>query len=227
MLKLGEKSIKSLYFGAKAIKKAFLGDKLVFNKKPYYCEVEYIESTGTQYIDTEYIPNNNTSIEMVISGVSANSFSITSGTWFMGARQGYLNNAFGFYYNPSSQRFFYAFGNDMPYSEYSSSLLYDKTVKIKTDKTGLYVNDSKVVTATDTTFTSPVSLSLFGLNNNGTTISFTNFKNHSCKISENGVLVRDYIPVLDLNMRPCMYDKVSGKFFYNQGTGEFIAGEVA
>lgn len=224
MLKLGEKSIKSLFYGNNAISKAYFGEKLVFNKKPYYCEVEYLESTGTQYIDTKYIPNNNTAIEIMISGISKNSFSIQSGTWFIGARQGYLNNAFGFYYNPSNQNLYYAFGDNMPYANFSSSLLYEKTVKIKTDKTGLYVNNSKVVTATDTIFTSPVSLSLFGLNNNGTTISFTNFKNHACQISENGVLVRDYIPVLDLNMKPCLYDKVTCTFFYNQGTGEFLYG---
>ena len=230
MFKLNDKTIESLYLNSKTISKAFINNKLVFNKnkniitKPYYCEVEYLESTGTQWIDTGYIPNNNTSVEMIVSGVSANSFSVSSGTWFMGARRGYLDNTFGFYYNPSNQNIYYSFGNNMPYTNYSSSLLYEKIVKIEIDKTGLYINDGKVVTTTDTTFTTPVNLSLFGLNNNGTTISFTSYKLHSCKISENGVLVRDYIPVLDNNMKPCLYDKVSGKPFYNQRTGEFLYG---
>lgn len=34
-------------------------------------------------------------------------------------------------------------------------------------------------------------------------------------------LIADLIPVLDKDFVPCMYDKVSGRFFYNQGTGEF------
>ena len=44
---------------------------------------------------------------------------------------------------------------------------------------------------------------------------------------ENDVLVRDMIPCLDNNGIPCMYDTVSGKTFYNQGTGEFIARPIS
>ena len=33
-----------------------------------------------------------------------------------------------------------------------------------------------------------------------------------------------FVPVLDANGTPCMYDKVSRKCFYNSGTGSFIAG---
>lgn len=45
-------------------------------------------------------------------------------------------------------------------------------------------------------------------------------------LSIDGVLRYDFIPVLDYIGIPCMYDKVSGQFFYNQGTGDFIAGPV-
>lgn len=203
-------------------------DKVLWlkSKKLYNEELNYLQSTGTQYIDTEYIPNGNTSIEMLASGISASSFALsTGGTWFLGGRQGYLNKAFGFYYNPSLQNLYYAFGNNMPYSTYSSSLMYGNNKKFYADKTGLYINDNKIIPATATTFTSPVSLFLFVLNNNGAPTSYTSYKMHYCKIYDNGKLVRDYIPVLDLNNIPCMYDKVSKKFFYNKGTGRFIAGK--
>lgn len=36
----------------------------------------------------------------------------------------------------------------------------------------------------------------------------------------------DLIPVIDLSGRPAMYDEVSGNLFYNQGTGEFTWGEL-
>lgn len=39
-------------------------------------------------------------------------------------------------------------------------------------------------------------------------------------------LIIDAIPCLDNNNRPCMYDTISKKAFYNQGTGEFLYGEV-
>ena len=45
-------------------------------------------------------------------------------------------------------------------------------------------------------------------------------------LSIDGVLRYDMIPVLDGNDTPCLYDKVTKQFFYNQGTGQFIAGPV-
>ena len=47
-----------------------------------------------------------------------------------------------------------------------------------------------------------------------------------CKIYDGDTLVRDFIPVLDeTNQTPCLYDKVSETYFYNQGTGDFIPSE--
>jgi len=48
----------------------------------------------------------------------------------------------------------------------------------------------------------------------------------SYKHYRNGILIRDFIPVLDKDDVACMYDKVSGEFFYNKGTGQFIAGNI-
>lgn len=47
---------------------------------------------------------------------------------------------------------------------------------------------------------------------------------YNAQIKQSGELVRDFIPVLDLNGVACMYDKVSKTFFYNQGSGSFVAG---
>ena len=38
------------------------------------------------------------------------------------------------------------------------------------------------------------------------------------------VLIQDMIPVKDLSGVACMYDRVTGQFFYNVGTGDFTAG---
>ena len=37
-------------------------------------------------------------------------------------------------------------------------------------------------------------------------------------------LVRDYVPVINSNNRPCMFDKVDKKCYYNDGTDEFLWG---
>lgn len=46
----------------------------------------------------------------------------------------------------------------------------------------------------------------------------------SFKIYDNNDLVRDFIPVLDNNGIACLFDKVENKYYYNQGTGEFLYG---
>ena len=64
---------------------------------------------------------------------------------------------------------------------------------------------------------------VFGVNNANT---FSKIRIYAFSIKVNQVFVRDFVPVLDLDNVPCLYDKVSGKFFYNAGTGQFIAGPV-
>ena len=45
---------------------------------------------------------------------------------------------------------------------------------------------------------------------------------YSFKIYDNNKIIRDFIPVIDDKNIPCMYDKVSGEYFYNQGTNNFL-----
>ena len=50
---------------------------------------------------------------------------------------------------------------------------------------------------------------------------------HSLAIKRNGMTLRDFIPVLDWNDVPCMYDTISDTRFYNGGTGTFNYGELS
>ena len=56
------------------------------------------------------------------------------------------------------------------------------------------------------------------------TVTPTRGRYYYLQIIQNGTLVRDFIPVLDWDDRPCMYDKVTDELYYNQGTGEFLYG---
>lgn len=219
-------NVKSIFIPEGEVSVIARGSEVLWRKQRYKRELAYLESTDTQWIDTGYIPNGQTAVEMVVSGISKDSFALSaSGTWFAGARAGYMNKAFGFYYNPTEKKMYYAFGNVMQSGSYTS--LYGETRKIHASASGLYIDDTKVVSANEGNFVSPVSLSLFGLNNNGSVISFTKFRLHSCKLWDNGTLVRDFIPVLDMDDVQCMFDKVSGRCFYNQGAGTFLYGEIS
>ena len=43
-------------------------------------------------------------------------------------------------------------------------------------------------------------------------------------VKKNETFIRNMIPVKDYNGVLCMFDKVSNEFFYNSGTGDFVAG---
>ena len=45
-------------------------------------------------------------------------------------------------------------------------------------------------------------------------------KIYNVKFWDDRGLVRDFIPVLDSNNKPALYDKVEEKFYYNKGNGE-------
>ena len=68
------------------------------------------------------------------------------------------------------------------------------------------------------------SFYIFNIHTEVDTSNYSKFKLYYFKIYDNDILVRDYVPVLDKNDRPCLFDKVSKTCFYNQGTGEFLYG---
>lgn len=197
------------------------GDDFSYGREIHY--VDYLESTGTQYIDTGYYPNLNTKVEFMASGINADSFAASaSGTWFTGGRQAYQQKMFGSHYNPTNQNLYFSFSTSQNSSYYSSSSMYGDNKKFTLDKTGLYINDVKIVNNTNTTdFTSPATLAIFALNNNGTVISFTGYKLQYYKIWDNNTLLRDFIPAIDENGVGYMLDRVSHTIYDNAGTGAF------
>ena len=48
---------------------------------------------------------------------------------------------------------------------------------------------------------------------------------YEVEVTQKDSIIRDFIPVLDEDNKPCLYDKVEKKYYYNQGTGEFLYGE--
>ena len=67
---------------------------------------------------------------------------------------------------------------------------------------------------------------LFALTNDGKLYKDPSFgknvKIYFFKIYKNEILVFNGIPALDQSGRPCMFDTVTQKPFYNEGTGEFL-----
>ena len=184
-----------------------------------YTELTYIQSSGTQYIDTGFKPKATTRTVMKANVTNVSGFST-----FFGTRNATSQTA--------SQAYLAAASSSTQYrSDYFGSTLsinVNTTVKMTTvDK------NKNVCTFNDDTITNKSSVAsasanmfLLALNNAGSANYFLNAKLYSCDIYDNDVLVRDFVPCKNPSGVIGLYDVVNGVFYQNAGTGEFTAGEA-
>lgn len=217
MLKLGDKSISKLYLGDKAISKAYLGEKLVFQAGRLLF-LDYIITDGNSYIDTEYCPNENTYIEYTFEIIKT-----PPNPWngLFGSRQStdtYVYNTFC--RNNMDLRLDFGVYDD---TNYSTQLNTKYTIKAGLGE--VYVNDELVKTYTPKIAQSPYSMYLGNFNQAGNPYTTGIAQNiYGFKVYEKSVQLHDFKPCIAPNGQVAMYDAVTKKYFYNQGTGELKAG---
>jgi hypothetical protein len=192
---------------------------IAYNPDTNSCEnmcqsVEYLESTGTQYIDTGFKPNNNTRVVMDAQMLVDSAPSSTH--CFFGCRDG--NNYFEIYKaGTTDQSLYYFYGTSM---SSSWTVDYSKRHYIDYNKNNATV-DNESFSYSYSAFQMTNNLYLGADNDKGTIKSITPMRIYFCQIYDDDVLVRDYIPVLDTDGVACLYDKVNGTFSYNAGSGTF------
>lgn len=180
--------------------------------------LNYLQSTGTQYIRTGFIPNQDTRI------VCKAKVPLVGDTWLFGARANNATKQFCFVYSATYGCYTPKYGTATLYIDKSintsdGELLIDfnkNTVSVTLDET------TSTKTATYNSFTAPGELCLFANNQNGT-ISCAASTIYYLQIYDNGTLVRDFRPRVDDEGEACMFDEISGEYFRNAGTGIFLA----
>lgn len=184
-----------------------------------YTRIQYIESTGTQYIDTGFYPNQDTGVKIK---AKFNSVSNSSALLF-GSGLSAREKTFEFYLWDTRPSFNY---DNYNYEDNIRIQIGDMII-IDWDKNIIdySINDvsKPTITRPYREFNAPYTMGLFAVKRpKGVYIGKVSI--YLFQIWQDDILVRDFIPVLDGNGVPCMYDKVEGKFYYNAGTGDFIAG---
>ena len=181
-----------------------------------YTEVEYLQSSGTQYINALYKPNSNTKVIIDIDNMPQGS----SWMGLFGSRSTTDNTAtdqFSFFRN-NNNGYRTDFGSEQ--QAFSSVNINTRTTIIK-NKNVTTIGET-TITNTSATFSGTCNMYIFAVNKANTLDAPTSgVKIYSCQIYDNDTLVRDFIPVLDKIGTACLYDKVTKQFFYNQGTGKF------
>ena len=179
-----------------------------------YTQVEYLKSTGTQYINVGFKPNQDTRIVLDV-----NSPLVSGPVWLFGARTAADSKTYNFLCQSSKYRSDY---NDN--SSTSLTINPSGRFEIDKDKNITKINGSTASTIPYGAFQCEYSLYLFSNNNAGATGAGASISIYSCKIYDNGTLVRDFIPARNSSGTFGLYDTVNGIFYTNAGTGTFVAG---
>ena len=70
-------------------------------------------------------------------------------------------------------------------------------------------------------------MTLFAVNRTDTPNEYSKSKIYYCKIYNNGILVRDFVPCIKDDGEVGLYDLIGKQFYGNAGTGVFTGSEVA
>lgn len=171
-----------------------------------YTKLEYIESTGTQYISTGITPTENTKVVIEFNSSSS------SGVVF-GQDSGYKVNAFMF---AMTVVVFTSTKKDISISANAKHTVQVAPKAFKVDNgSSQYIYANKVNAA--------YPMFLFGNNRKGKFSEGVAMKLYSFKVYENDVLIADYIPCKQGNAVG-LYDDVAGAMNLPLGTGEFTSG---
>ena len=182
---------------------------------PYDAEVEYIQSDGTQYIDTGIAPGNN-EIEWEFSFDNTRPSSGSDGLF--GSRQtttAYTSGSYNIFAQSTNLRLDCTSRGSAVYVNPQNPVL------LQFDSAYTTVNGTQCYNGTKGQCDYPICI--FAINTGGTVTSSgsrAKGKIYYCKIWKSGVLVRDLIPVR-VGTAGYLYDSVSAALF---GSGDFSVG---
>ena len=189
-----------------------------------YTELAYIEGTGTQCINLGLLSTAQSKIDIEFSFTS-----MSSNAAVFGGRNATSSSTFSMFLIVSNSSFRFDFNSQKTVAT-SSELTWGVHEKYRFSWNGTQADVTNVDTgevtsmafSAGTTFTT-FPIHLFCVNAKGTLASFMQGRIYRCMYTD-GTTTVDLIPVLDKDGVACMYDKVSEQYFYNAGTGSFIAG---
>lgn len=213
---------------ARDVKRVSVGGVTLWEKAnplPYDAEVEYLESTGTQWIDTGFAPSGGYRYEISVSHTTND------------ARCGCQSNTSSRTYLElrSATRFRWVIGQGgltdvtVPSGAAVSAYVDCTALKCGIGNTELNIQGRTLATNTFLLFGSRGSISAGGYA----------MRIHGAKVYDSGVLVRDFIPVRvgsGANAVGCLYDRLgtgglnpdgtarNDGLYFRQGTGAFVVG---
>lgn len=186
-----------------------------------YTELEYIQSSGTQYIDTGFKPTGNTRV--VVDFLAYNQTTAQQGIF--GSRPG-ASGRFTLFTGHSTASLQVDYNTEKSLADQDVEISgLDLTKRVNISMSNKLVIDGTTVSSTAIkSFTSTYDMYLFANNNIGVVQLPSSLNLYSCAIYNDNTLVRNFVPCKNPDGVVGLYDSVNSQFYQNAGTGTFIAG---
>ena len=186
-----------------------------------YQELEYVESTGTQLIDLGLKWTYGTSTKTVCEMLDSESTALGC----VGARNS--DSVIWSNFQDKNNTNFTCFGNIVNV-QFSQNMVDGNYHTWETNNTGFYLDGVQKtdLSGSDQTLVSTDNIGLFGRYDGAGNIQRCGkWRIKSHQTSVDNTLTQDLIPAKRISDSVIgMYDLISGQFFTNQGTGDFVAG---
>ena len=177
-----------------------------------YTALEYIQSSGTQYIDTGRKLTQDSDITIDFKLINNN-----KSVGILGSRESAAKNNLAMFRDGD---LFIGDFSEYPKYRFKTNSSFNRT-KIRMNKTGVLVNGVLNTSWSNVAnFETPTNGLIFDVGNN----NWTGNKAVMQLYSYTDGNAQKLVPCLDTEGVPCMFDLVSQKPFYNAGTGSFTWG---
>lgn len=181
-----------------------------------YTELEYLQSSGTQYIDTGVKPNQDTRTTTAILLLSeATSYVFGS----RDSKANNYNNRYGILFN-GKYRSDYGNGNGIIFSD---SLTTGQKYSIDKNKNICSIGE-ETVTNQAAVFQSSFPMYISGVNEGGVASYLCSMRIYQFQVYNSGQKIREFVPVRAPNGSAGLYDLVEHRYYSNAGTGSFEEG---
>ena len=189
-----------------------------------YQEVEYIETDGNCYIDTNVTCNNNSKIKAGFRTAATLPTDKSTCVFFAGSS----SNSMGFAITSSMINGKYRVIRQGTYDS-SGKLSTQTNYVVYFDKEKIYLDNNLIYTSTNTSFTLPYTMPLLAqyYGNNTTAVSYASngTRLYFAQIWNNDTLIRDFIPCYRKSDEVIgLYDLIGNTFYTNSGSGTFNKG---
>ena len=173
-----------------------------------------LTSDGGQYINTGILPTGNTRLILDADVTSAD-----LGALF-GARSSYRSNGFALFVSEGHLQHDHGSSSAGVTASGTGRHLFEKRGNL------LLMDGTLIHTGENSTFSCPYPMAILSINSGGTMMTAYPVRAtvYSAQIYEGETLLLDLVPALAEDGTPGFYDKCTGGFYRNAGTGVFVPG---